>query len=32
LSYWLHEEAERELRDAALYYAEQATPKIAISL
>jgi plasmid stabilization system protein ParE len=31
LSYWLHEEAERELGDVAVYYAEQATPKIAIS-
>ena len=31
MSYWLHEEAERELGDAAVYYAEQATPKIAIS-
>ena len=31
MSYWLHEEAERELGDAAVYYAEHATPKIAIS-
>ena len=31
MSYWLHEEAERELGDAAVYYAEHSTPKIAIS-
>jgi len=31
LSYWLHEEAERDLGDAASYYAQHATPKIAIS-
>lgn len=27
MSYWLHDEAERELGDAAVYYAEQATQK-----
>jgi plasmid stabilization system protein ParE len=31
MSYWIHEEAERELGDAAVYYAERATPKIAIA-
>lgn len=31
MSYWLHEEAEKELGDVAIYYAEHATPKIAIA-
>ena len=31
MSYWLHEEAEIELGDAAVYYAEHANPKIAIA-
>ncbi|MES2228428.1 MAG: type II toxin-antitoxin system RelE/ParE family toxin [Pseudomonadota bacterium] len=31
MSYWLHDEAERELGDAAVYYAEHATPKIAVA-
>jgi toxin ParE1/3/4 len=31
VSYWLHEEAEAELNDAAMYYAEQATPRIALA-
>ena len=31
MSYWLHEEAERELGDAPVYYAEHASPKIAIA-
>lgn len=31
MSYWFHEEAERELGDAAVYYAEHATPRIAIA-
>ena len=31
MSYWLHEEAERELGDAAVHYAEQASQKIAIA-
>lgn len=31
MSYWLHADAEIELGDAAVYYAEHATPKIAIA-
>ena len=31
MSYWLHDDAERELGDAAVYYAEHATPKVATS-
>lgn len=31
MSWWLHEEAERELGDAAVYYAEHATRKIALA-
>ena len=31
MSYWLHEEAEVELGDAASYYAEHATPRIAVA-
>lgn len=31
MSYWIHEEAEIELGDAAVYYAEHATTKIAIA-
>ena len=31
LSYWLHEEAEAELGDAAVYYAQHATKKIALA-
>lgn len=31
MSYWLHEQAEAELDTAALYYAERATPKIAVA-
>jgi plasmid stabilization system protein ParE len=29
VSHWLHPEAERELGDAAVYYAEHASPAIA---
>jgi hypothetical protein len=31
VSYWLDEEAERELGDAGVFYAEHSTPKIAIA-
>ena len=31
MSFWLHDDAERELGDAAVYYAEHATPKVAAS-
>ena len=31
MSYWIHEEAEVELGDAATYYAEHAAIKIAIA-
>lgn len=31
MSYWLHEEAEAELNDAVMYYAERATPRVALA-
>ena len=31
MSYWIHEEAEVELGDAATFYAEHATIRIAIA-
>lgn len=31
MSYWLHAEAEAELGDAAVYYAEHATKKVAVA-
>jgi plasmid stabilization system protein ParE len=32
VSFWVHPEAEAELGDAALYYAEHASPAVALAL